>query len=145
MLIYYYFLLIRYLSYIEIFLPGRSTPTTNLLLELSSYLVCSARPFCFKVFVIKRVELVPINIVIDKQVLYRWGCCWNHIRSSDDVWNRVCLFHYEKPLVSRLSCWPLFDFNYTICGMDTSLSLSSQEFDQDPSILRKLSITIFAS
>ena len=43
---------------------------TNLLLELISYLVCNVRPFHFKVFIIKRVELISINVVIDKPILY---------------------------------------------------------------------------
>ena len=43
---------------------------TNLLLELTSYLVCSTCLFHIKIFVINRVELVPINVVIDKLVLY---------------------------------------------------------------------------
>ena len=66
----YFLLLICYLSYIYTFLRGRSTPTINLLLELTCYFIYNARPFYFEVFVIKYVELVIINIVIDKAVLY---------------------------------------------------------------------------
>ena len=132
-----------FILYINLFAWPRHP--TNLLLKLISYLVYSAHPFCFKVFIIKRVELVPINIIMDKPVLYWWCYCWYHICYSDDVWNRVYLFSYKKPLVSCLSHLPWFNFNYTICGINTPLSPLLQEFDQGPSILRELSITIFTS
>ena len=44
----------------------------NLLLELTSYFVYSAHFLCFKVFIIKRIQLVSINVIIDKPVLYSW-------------------------------------------------------------------------
>ena len=57
-----------FILYINLF--ARLQHSTNLLLELTSYLICSACLFCFKVFIIERDKLVSINLVIDKQVLY---------------------------------------------------------------------------
>ena len=52
------------------FLPSHATLTINLLVELTSYLLCCTGFFSFKVFVIKCFELVPINMVINKSLLY---------------------------------------------------------------------------
>ena len=41
-----------------------------LLFELIYYLVYSVRFFLLKIFIKEYVELVPVNIVIDKLVLY---------------------------------------------------------------------------
>ncbi len=67
-----------------------------LLFELTYYLVCSAYSFLLKIFIIERVELVPVNIVIDKPVLYWWQYCRDYIRSSNNMCQRIYLFSYKK-------------------------------------------------
>lgn len=43
-----------------------------LLLKLIYHLVYIAGSFCFKILVIQQIELVPVNIIINKLVLYGW-------------------------------------------------------------------------
>lgn len=141
MLIYYDFLPIYYLS--QIFLPNDNIFTTRLLLKLTSYFLGNVQLFGFKFFIIKRIELVSINIVIDKLVLYWWHFCSYHIRFLDNMWNRVYLFFYKKLLISCLSYQPWFDFNHTMQEIEIFLLPPFQEFDQGFRIFIKLIINIF--
>lgn len=88
----------NYLSHISIFLSDRNIFTTNMLIELISPPMYHAEIFRFNFFVVKKIDLIEIKVIVDKQILYWWYCCKNYMRFYNDIWNKIYLFFYKKSL-----------------------------------------------
>ncbi len=117
--------------------------TKYLLFELICYLVCNIRSFPLKIFIIECVELVPVNIVINKPVLYWYQCCRNYMRLLDNICQRIYPFSYNKSWIFPNGYWPWFNFNYIMYGIDTPPLIPLQEFHYGSSIFRSMGNTQF--
>lgn len=117
--------------------------TKYLLFELIYDFVYNAYSLCFIIYVIKRIELVSINIFIDKLVFHYWQYCLNYMCLLDDMCQRIYLIFYKKLWTFSNSYWPWFNLNYTIWKIDVFTLMLLLKLHHDFSILKSLDKTQF--